>query len=50
MGLRRLLPGVLGGTPRVYYECRRCGQTLDGVDDACDYCEESTVATYDLYA
>lgn len=50
MGLRRLLPTALGGAARRHYECRRCGETLDGADDACQYCEDSAVATYDLRA
>lgn len=28
------------------YECRNCGQSLDGRGDECRYCETTTVAEY----
>jgi rubrerythrin len=30
----------------VIYECRQCGETLEGATDACEYCSTSDVSTY----
>jgi rubrerythrin len=30
------------------YECRRCGTTLDGPEDACPNCGSTDVAAYEL--
>jgi ribosomal protein L37E len=32
----------------VVYECRRCGTTLDGQQDACSVCGSDEIARYDL--
>lgn len=31
-----------------YYECRQCGTSVDGQNEACPYCEDSVVVGYDF--
>lgn len=48
MGVRDVFTlAVTGGSPQRYYECRRCGKTLDAESDACPNCD-GPVTTYEL--
>lgn len=44
--VRRLVRPTIVDRPEHVYECRRCGQSLDGRGDECRYCETSDVVEY----
>ena len=35
-------------TPMLIYECDRCGTSVAGPNDACPYCEDSRIVTFEL--
>lgn len=44
--VRRLVRATSSNSAVHVYECRNCGQSLDGSGDECRYCETTTVAEY----